>query len=189
MHAVTNNILDGNWLGQQKTTYDTEIQWNFTKRLEDLVFGNEVCLPSHKQQHAQSKLNRLSNTNRLQTFANKCLNIRWPKWISCEHLWHSTRQQSIYKNIITQVGMDLGIHWEKLKKILPGRHKAGTHREKLNWGRTIGSEAKAVAFTWAKLKRTTQNQVHIKSVAAALLLLTVLLGYVIISIFFLNMTF
>ncbi|XP_059157946.1 uncharacterized protein LOC131942222 [Physella acuta] len=42
------------------TKNDTGIQWSFTKRLEDLDFADDICLLSHKHQHTQAKLNRLS---------------------------------------------------------------------------------------------------------------------------------
>uniref|UniRef100_A0A0L8I877 Reverse transcriptase domain-containing protein n=1 Tax=Octopus bimaculoides TaxID=37653 RepID=A0A0L8I877_OCTBM len=34
----------------------TGIQWSFDKQLEDLDYPDDICLLSHKQQHAQEKL-------------------------------------------------------------------------------------------------------------------------------------
>ena len=47
-----------------KTTTEngnTGIQWTFTNQLEDLDFADDVGLLSHRQQHAQTKLSRLSD--------------------------------------------------------------------------------------------------------------------------------
>ena len=38
----------------------TDIQWTFTKQLEDLDFADDICLLSHKQQDAQEKLWRMA---------------------------------------------------------------------------------------------------------------------------------
>ena len=48
------------WI-MKKTTAEnnTGIQWTFTKKLEDLDFADDIALLSHRQQDAQSKLNRL----------------------------------------------------------------------------------------------------------------------------------
>lgn len=38
----------------------TGIQWTFTKQLEDLDFADDISLLSHRQQHAQEKLERVA---------------------------------------------------------------------------------------------------------------------------------
>ena len=43
---------------------NTGIQWTFAKKLEDLDFADGIALLSHRQQDAQSKLNRLSEEAR-----------------------------------------------------------------------------------------------------------------------------
>lgn len=50
------------WIMKRTTTgMNTGIQWTLTGQLEDLDFADDVCLLSHKQQHAQNKLNRLAD--------------------------------------------------------------------------------------------------------------------------------
>ncbi|PVD27210.1 hypothetical protein C0Q70_12364 [Pomacea canaliculata] len=46
----------------RKTTQDsnTSIQWTFTEQLEDLDFAEVISLLSYRQQHAQTKLSRLT---------------------------------------------------------------------------------------------------------------------------------
>ena len=39
----------------------TGIQWTFTKQLEDLDCADDISLLSHRQQHAQEKLDRAAN--------------------------------------------------------------------------------------------------------------------------------
>ncbi|PVD38455.1 hypothetical protein C0Q70_01070 [Pomacea canaliculata] len=39
---------------------NTGVQWTFARQLEDLDFADDITLFSHKQQHAQRKLTRLS---------------------------------------------------------------------------------------------------------------------------------
>ena len=53
------------WI-MKKTTAEnnTGIQWTFTKKLEDLDFADDIALLSHRQQDAQSKLNRLAEEAR-----------------------------------------------------------------------------------------------------------------------------
>ena len=36
------------------------IQWTFTKQLEDMDFADDISLLSHRQQHAQAKLDRVA---------------------------------------------------------------------------------------------------------------------------------
>jgi len=54
-------VLVIDWV-MRKTISDNRngIQWTLTQHLEDLDFADDICLLSHTQQHAQSKLNRLS---------------------------------------------------------------------------------------------------------------------------------
>jgi len=49
------------WIMRQTTVdSNTGIQWTFNRQLEDLDFADDIGLLSHRQQHAQSKLTRLS---------------------------------------------------------------------------------------------------------------------------------
>ena len=53
------------WIMRKTTSgNNTGIQWTFAKKLEDLDFADDVALLSHRLQHAQSKLNRLSEEAR-----------------------------------------------------------------------------------------------------------------------------
>ena len=53
------------WIMRKTTSgNNTGIQWTFSKKLEDLDFADDVALLSHRLQHAQSKLNRLSEEAR-----------------------------------------------------------------------------------------------------------------------------
>ena len=50
------------WIMRQATAdQKTGIQWTFTKQLEDLDFADDIGLLSHRQQHAQEKLDRVAN--------------------------------------------------------------------------------------------------------------------------------
>ena len=50
------------WIMRQSTTdQKTGIQWTFTKQLEDLDFADDISLLSHRQQHAQEKLDRVAH--------------------------------------------------------------------------------------------------------------------------------
>nr|KAG5698646.1 hypothetical protein BaRGS_003160 [Batillaria attramentaria] len=49
------------WIMRQSTAgQKTGIQWTFTKHLEDLDFADDISLLSHRQQHAQEKLERVT---------------------------------------------------------------------------------------------------------------------------------
>nr|KAG5704289.1 hypothetical protein BaRGS_012598 [Batillaria attramentaria] len=49
------------WIMRQSTAgQKTGIQWTFTKQLEDLDFADDISLLSHRQQHAQEKLERVT---------------------------------------------------------------------------------------------------------------------------------
>ncbi|OOY74536.1 reverse transcriptase domain-containing protein, partial [Solemya velum gill symbiont] len=49
------------WIMRQSTANQkTGIQWTFTKHLEDLNFADDISLLSHRQQHAQEKLERVA---------------------------------------------------------------------------------------------------------------------------------
>ncbi|KAL8622673.1 hypothetical protein ACOMHN_009307 [Nucella lapillus] len=49
------------WIMRQSTAgQKTGIQWTFTKQLEDLDFADDITLLSHRQQHAQEKLERVA---------------------------------------------------------------------------------------------------------------------------------
>lgn len=53
------------WIMRQSTAdQKTGIQWTFTKQLEDLDFADDICLLSHKWQHAQEKLCRVAEEAR-----------------------------------------------------------------------------------------------------------------------------
>ena len=62
MPTVTHDILDGGGLDHATiySRWNTGIRWTFTKFLEDLDFADDICLLSHKQQHAQNKLERVA---------------------------------------------------------------------------------------------------------------------------------
>ena len=50
------------WIMRQATAdQKTGIQWTFTKQLEDLDFADDISLLSHRQQHAQEKLDRVAS--------------------------------------------------------------------------------------------------------------------------------
>ena len=50
------------WIMRQATAdQKTGIQWTFTKQLEDLDFADDIGSLSHRQQHAQKKMDKVAN--------------------------------------------------------------------------------------------------------------------------------
>ena len=290
MLSPTIFLMAIDWIMKNTTmTSKTGIQWTFTKQLEDLDFADDICLLSHKHQHAQSKLTTLSEeaaktglkinvkkteamrlnnklelpvqlqgenikdtdrftylgsilskdggsdddiksrinkarhvfttlrpiwnskalslpnkirifntnvksvllygsetwrvtnitTNKLQTFANKCLrrilNIRWPDKISNASLLERTNQNTISYDVKKRkwgwIGHTLrkpsdNITRQALDWNPQGKRKVG--RPKLTWRRSVESEVKTTGLSWAQLKTTAQNRVRWRGVTAAL---------------------
>ena len=61
MLSPTIFLMAIDWIMRNTTkTSKTGIQWTLTNQLEDLDYADDICLLSHTQEHAQSKLTLLS---------------------------------------------------------------------------------------------------------------------------------
>ncbi|PVD20866.1 hypothetical protein C0Q70_19028 [Pomacea canaliculata] len=67
LHIITNNLPDGHRLDYAQDN-NIGIQWTFIKQLHDLDFAG---LLSHRQQHAQSKLSKLTEKTGLKVKRKK----------------------------------------------------------------------------------------------------------------------
>ena len=101
-----------------------------------------------------------TNTNKLQTFINKCLRnvlqIRWPEMIPNEELWERTGQEQIITEIKRRkwgwIGHTLwkpatnttrqALSWNP-----QGKRKVGRPRQ--TWRRSVEEELKAVGIRWS----------------------------------------
>ena len=120
-----------------------------------------------------------TNTNKLQTFINKCLRnvlqIRWPEMILNEELWERTGQEQIITEIKRR---KWGWICHTLRKPATnttrqalswnpqGKRKVGRPRQ--TWRRSVEEELKAVGIRWSELGRTCQNRVRWRSIVTAL---------------------
>ena len=104
-----------------------------------------------------------TNTNKLQTFTNRCLrnilNIRWPEIISNKNLWEETRQIPVEIEIKKRKWSWIGHTLRKpasnttrqaLEWNPQGKRKVG--RPKQTWRRSIETEMKDAGVTWAEVK-------------------------------------
>ncbi|XP_013382404.1 uncharacterized protein LOC106153136 [Lingula anatina] len=61
IQSAVRQVMVVDWIMRQSTAgHKTGIQWTFTKQLEDLDFADDISLLSHRQQHAQEKLERVA---------------------------------------------------------------------------------------------------------------------------------
>ena len=120
-----------------------------------------------------------TNTNKLQTFINKCLRnvlqIRWPEMIPNEELWERTGQEQIITEIKRRKWGWIGHTLQKpatnttrqaLSWNPQGKRKVGRPRQ--TWRRSVEEELKAVGIRWSELGRTCQNRVRWRSIVTAL---------------------
>ena len=120
-----------------------------------------------------------TNTNKLQTFINKCLRnvlqIRWPEMIPNEELWERTGQEQIITEIKRRKWGWIGHTLRKpatnttrqaLSWNPQGKRKVGRPRQ--TWRRSVEEELKAVGIRWSELGRTCQNRVRWRSIVTAL---------------------
>ena len=78
-----------------------------------------------------------TNTNKLQTFTNRCLRnilkIRWPEIISNKNLWEETRQIPVEIEIKKQKWSWIGHTLRSLYQTPPDRPFSGTHKGNAKW--------------------------------------------------------
>jgi len=115
------------------------------------------------------------NSNKLQTFVNKCLRnikkIRWPEKISNTVLWNQTNQQPINEEILKRKWGWIGHTLRKPVSNITRQalfwnpqwyRKVGRPRH--TWRRSTDKEAKDAGMSWEQLKKTSQNRVRCKHV-------------------------
>ena len=120
-----------------------------------------------------------TNTNKLQTFINKCLRnilqIRWPEMIPNKELWEKTGQeQIIVETKRRKWGWISHTLWkpatyttrQALSWNPQGKRKVGRPRQ--TWRRIVEEELKAIVIRWSELGRTCQNWVRWRSIVTAL---------------------
>ena len=122
-----------------------------------------------------------TNTNKLQTFINKCLRnvlqIRCPEMIPTEELWERTGQEQIITEIKRRkwgwIGHTLqepatNITRQALSNSWnpQGNRKVGRPRQ--TRPRSVVEELKAIGIRWSELGRTCQNRVRWRSIVTAL---------------------
>ena len=120
-----------------------------------------------------------TNTNKLQTFINKCfrnvLQIRWPEMIPNEELWERTGQEQIITEIKRRNWGWIGYTLRKpatnttrqaLSWNAQGKRKVGRQRQ--TWRRSVEEVLKAIGIRWSELGRTCQNRVRWRSIGTAL---------------------
>ena len=120
-----------------------------------------------------------TNTNKLQTFINKCLRnvlqIRWPEMIPNEELLERTGQEQIITEIKRRkwgwIGHTLrkpatNITRQALSWNPQGKRKVGRPRQ--TWRRSVEEELEAIGIRWSELGRTCQNRVRWRSIVTAL---------------------
>ena len=100
-----------------------------------------------------------TNTNKLQTFINKCLRnalqISWPEMIPNEELWERTGQEQIITEIKRRSGDGLAILFGSLQQIQTlswnpqGKRKVG--RPKQTWRRSVEEELKTIRIRWRSI--------------------------------------